>query len=70
MIEIVGCVMVSIQNIKKLFYLTLSCYIKLHFLPSISQNNFSGTRFTKKKITNENIGQLGAGEELGAWGSL
>ena len=54
------------------FELTLCYYIKLHFLPSISQKNFSGTRFSERIYfyINESIGQLGAGEGLEARGSL
>ena len=40
----------------------------MHCLPSISQKNFSGTRFSERKyfIINESIGQLEAGERLEA----
>ena len=58
---------------RKLFvFFTLSYYIKSHFLPSIFQKNFSGSKFSERKhfVINEKIGELGAGEGLGERGSL
>ena len=60
--------MVFIQKYKEIVfnlpYVISTYYIKSHFLLSISQKYFSGTRFSERVyfFINESIGQLGAEE--------
>ena len=59
-LEIVRCVMMFIQKYEEIVLSYHSLLHKITFLPTISQKNFSGTRFFERKyfFINENIGEL------------
>ena len=71
-LEFVRCVMMCIQKYEEIALSYHTLLHKIACLPTISQKNFSGTRFSERKyfFIYENIGELGAGESLGARGIL